>query len=230
MFYYYGGKKRLARYYPAPRYTTVVEPFAGGAAYSMFHLDSLERVILIEKDERVVETWQRVLAMTPEEVLSLKLPPAGNRTEDFLYMTAAASSAIARCKGMKVTPRMAKVVIGQLRGIAKMLDRAKTKVEVVCGDYADALDIEATWFVDPPYTVNVRRATGTGYPQGMGYGKGCDSQSLNYFELGDWCRERRGQVIVCEQAGATWLPFMPLHESGDSQGRKALEVCWHRDQ
>jgi hypothetical protein len=33
---------------------------------------------------------------------------------------------------------------------------------------------------------------------------------LNYSELAAWCRSRPGQVIVCEEEGADWLPFRPL--------------------
>ena len=34
MFYFYGGKRRLARYYPQPQHRVIVEPFAGSAAYA----------------------------------------------------------------------------------------------------------------------------------------------------------------------------------------------------
>ena len=38
MFYYYGRKKQIAKYYPEPKYDTIVEPFAGSAAYSLYRL------------------------------------------------------------------------------------------------------------------------------------------------------------------------------------------------
>ena len=31
-----------------------------------------------------------------------------------------------------------------------------------------------------------------------------------YTVLGDWCRSRRGQCVVCEDAAARWMPFEPL--------------------
>src|SRR4051812_43319197 len=69
MFYFYGGKRRLARCYPAPEHPIIVEPFAGSAAYSVRHLvpgkgvSTVERVILVEKDPRVCEIWNRLLEM-----------------------------------------------------------------------------------------------------------------------------------------------------------------------
>lgn len=36
MFYYYGRKKQLAKLYPKPNYSVIIEPFAGSAAYSLF--------------------------------------------------------------------------------------------------------------------------------------------------------------------------------------------------
>jgi site-specific DNA-adenine methylase len=74
VFYYYGGKRRLARFYPTPKYDVVVEPFAGSAAYSVHHLreGSVERAILVEKDPRVCEIWNQLLAMEPDEVLATR--------------------------------------------------------------------------------------------------------------------------------------------------------------
>lgn len=40
-----------------------------------------------------------------------------------------------------------------------------------------------------------------------------------------WCKDRRGQVIVCENAGATWLPFEPLATIKATRGT-SQEVSW----
>ncbi len=53
MFYYYGRKKQIVRYYPVPNYNVIVEPFAGAAAYSMHHNSTVNRVVLVEKDAQV---------------------------------------------------------------------------------------------------------------------------------------------------------------------------------
>jgi hypothetical protein len=37
------------------------------------------------------------------------------------------------------------------------------------------------------------------------YGK-----DLDYEVLASWCKGRKGQIIVCENDTAEWLPFKPL--------------------
>jgi hypothetical protein len=252
VFFYYGSKRAVARYYDRPRFPVVVEPFAGAAAYSMHYIGVADEVLLYEKDVRVVELWHRLLAMEPDEVLALvsELPEPGSRTSDFLYMTAATSNAIAMCKQMKVTDRMPDAIHSMLRQIAtggdhSLLSVAKRKVTVHHGDYREAPDIEATWFIDPPYQItdeaasakDERRArfarsvrTHTQFPQGMGYAPGCKATDVDYFELGEWCQARRGQVIVAEQSGADWLPFWPLSRGNrDSTGNLTSEVEWTSD-
>jgi site-specific DNA-adenine methylase len=230
MFYYYGGKRSIVDLYPRPMHPVIVEPFAGGAAYAVHHLvrGNADSAILIEKDPRVAALWQRLLAMTPDEVRTLPIPEAGSTTSDFLYMTAATSNAVSRCRQMTVTTRMPEIIRSMLRRAADVLPYLAGRVEVRLGDYTDAPDVEATWFVDPPYQPHPVKANSarTSYPQGMGYAKGCDSASIDFADLAAWCKERKGQVIAVEQDGADWLPFRPLISRQDSLGVKKREVVW----
>lgn len=232
MFYYYGGKRRLAPAYPGPRYPTIIEPFAGAAGYSMHHLlaGHVDRVILVELDPRVAATWRRILASTPAELANTPIPPVGERTDDFLVMTAAASNGVARSHGMKVGARQRVEARRMLHRMARQLAAVVGRVEIIEGDYRDAprLD-EATYHVDPPYQPVRVREVSTANPKGMGYRAGCDSASLDYAEMGEWCRALPGQVIVCEQEGADWLPFHLLRAHGDSLGRSSSEVVWTSD-
>jgi hypothetical protein len=90
------------------------------------------------------------------------------------------------------------------------------------GSYADLPNAECTWFIDPPYV-----DAGKNYP--------CGSKDINYDHLAAWCRSRKGQVIVCENEGATWLPFEPCiqnkrgatFDSGVS--RRRTEMIWTND-
>ena len=93
-------------------------------------------------------------------------------------------------------------IVSQLPGLAGW--------SVIPGPYDRAPDVKATWFVDPPY---VRK--GKFYRLSFG----------SHLTLGAWCRERDGQVIVCEGKGSTWLPFRPLGSFKSSKGR-ADEMVW----
>jgi len=67
--------------------------------------------------------------------------------------------------------------------------------KIISGSYLDIENQKATWFIDPPYQVQVHR-----------YSK----QVLDYDVLGNWCKSRYGQIIVCENEGGRWLDFKPL--------------------
>lgn len=94
----------------------------------------------------------------------------------------------------------------------------------VFNDRYDRLpDVEATWFIDPPY----QGSAGTHYKHG--------SKALDYAALGAWCQSRRGQVIVCENEGADWLPWNAVIENrpgitknSDGTARRKIEVAWIR--
>jgi hypothetical protein len=90
--------------------------------------------------------------------------------------------------------------------------------QVSLGSYADAPDVHGTWFIDPPYQF---------YGSYYRYG----SAGIDYPKLGAWCRERTGQVLVCEADGADWLPFRPLAQMNGTEGRQKtrparMELVW----
>jgi 16S rRNA G966 N2-methylase RsmD len=82
--------------------------------------------------------------------------------------------------------------------------------------YEESPDLEATWFIDPPY-------------QGE-CGKKYRCKLDQYTKLGEWCLKRRGQAIVCERAGADWLPFRPFQSIKATPGARGKsyseEVIW----
>jgi hypothetical protein len=61
-------------------------------------------------------------------------------------------------------------------------------------------------------------------------GRAYKYHDIDYPALGEWCRSRSGQVIVCENAGAEWLPFQPFRTikglEGRRGGKKSVEVVW----
>jgi site-specific DNA-adenine methylase len=228
MFYYYGAKNQLARHYPAPEYPLIIEPFAGSAAYSCYHLlrNPSLNAILIEKDKVVADLWDCLLHSTPEDILNWPAPKIGEQTSDFLIMTCAASNAIAKCTSLKYTPRVHRVFNIQRKRLLKFLPIQK-QIQIVCASYETAPGIKATWFIDPPYFIGAEVNKNTVFANGNGYRPGCDSNSIDYKQLSKWCRSRAGQVIVCEKEGATWLPFQPLKTNKTSLNKIYKEVVWY---
>ena len=86
------------------------------------------------------------------------------------------------------------------------------------GDYTEAPDIAATWFIEPPYEVA---------------GRHYRHRPTDYGELAAWCRSRRGQTIVCENVGAEWLPFEPWRDCKANEsktgGKVSREAIWLGD-
>lgn len=228
---YYGAKWRIAPRYPAPRHRTIIEPFAGAAGYSLRYPD--RDVILVEKYHVIAEIWRWLIAATPDEVRAIPtvdavadLPawvPDGARWLVGFNLAVARQQPATRLSSGLATRRAdsaGRLVEGWTH---HMRERVASQVlhikhwQVIEGDYTAAPDVEATWLIDPPYQGEVgRRYT-------------CSSNHLDYPALARWCRARRGQTIVCEAAGADWLPFAPF---GSVKGMKAAgsrEAIWWQD-
>lgn len=230
-FSYYGAKWRQAALLPVPTHDTIVEPFAGSAGYATRY-GAGRRVVLVERDPVVASVWRWLLAARPADVLALPDVPDGGTVADlglepgaaalvgFWINKGTASPCVRPSAWMRSEPGSAQFwgadvrqrIAAQLPGIAAWA--------LIEGDYSDAPPIVATWHVDPPY-----QQAGRHYRYG--------SARLDYAALGAWCRTLRGQVMVCENAGADWLPFEPfaamkatcgVHKAGG--GRYSEEVVW----
>lgn len=82
--------------------------------------------------------------------------------------------------------------------------------DIILGDYKELENISATWFIDPPY---------------ISGGHKYKENKIDYISLGNWCKTRSGQVIVCEGRGAEWLEFNPLlHTKGLYNNN--VELIW----
>jgi site-specific DNA-adenine methylase len=221
MFKFFGSKYKLADAYPAPAHDTIIEPFAGAAAYAVLHGRN-RRVVLIEKDEAVVALWHRLLAMTADEIRGLPDPQPGKRSDDPLVAFAAGrTTRDTPVGGFVVSPRMAQRFRPMVNRVAATIDRCR-HFEVTCADYSEAPDIEATWFIDPPYqpppTGRWDRTRGGRYRH--------PNRDIDYGALSAWVRERRGQVIACDQDGADWLPFSRKIAVRDNTHAIYREVWW----
>lgn len=216
MFYYYGRKKQIVRHYPSPNYDIIVEPFAGAAAYSFYHNSQAKRVILIEKDEKVANIWKWFNhEATSQDIQSLPALHPGERSSEFLHIIHAATKMAFAFKRIKVTPVLARNWEISKRIFARHLTDIK-HWEIICGDFTEAPDIEATWFIDPPY----RGKSGMGYRH--------SSALIDYATLAQWALSRKGEIICCEGEGADYLPFVPLLELKGVAGKTSKEMIFYR--
>lgn len=227
---YYGGKWRSSGRYPDPVFGTVVEPFAGAAGYACRHWR--RDVVLVDRSPIIAGIWRYLIAESAESILALPDIPDGGTVDDMDAPQEARWLAGFWCNGGKVTPSKSPSAwarasaSGDVNNWAGWGDKARRRVarqvqyirhwRVVEGEYTDAPDAVATWFIDPPYST----PAGEYYPEQPG-----DRSDCAFADLATWCRTRSGQVVVCEQAGATWLPFAPL---GDLKSRRGTssEVVW----
>lgn len=212
MFPYFGKKFRNAKLYPTPKYQTIVEPFAGSMGYSLHYRP--DRAIGIEADDRVVELWNR--SLTLEAVP--RVPEIGSKTDDLLVKLCSYSEHSLTTYGpMTVTSRMVRDWGPIHQRILDSNRWCKASIDYAHGSYLESPDIEATWFIDPPYQCANKR----GYRFGPNL--------LDYEELSEFARSRQGQVIVCEQKGADWLPFKHLYELSSHRGSRRTEMIWTND-
>lgn len=216
MFYYYGRKKQIAKHYPEPAYGTIVEPFAGAAAYALHGNRWRREVLLIEKDPRVAALWEWLINdATAAAIAALPSLRVGERSSEFLHIVHAVSKAAFNYRTIKVTPVLARNWGVSRRVMAANVHKVK-HWRILCGDYRKAPDIAATWFVDPPYKSE----------PGLGYAHGSDA--LDYAALAEWVQSRQGEVICCEGEYGDYLPFRPLLTQYGVAGKQNAERIYHR--
>ena len=87
---------------------------------------------------------------------------------------------------------------------------------VLKGDYTEAPDIKATWFVDPPYKGDA----------GRGYRFGSDT--IDYERLAQWALNRKGELIFCEGKDGDYLPFQPLVNLTGVAGKINKEMIFYK--
>jgi len=218
MFYYYGRKKQIAKYYPIPNCDTIVEPFAGAAAYSLYGDNWKKNVILIEKDIKVFQIWDWLInCATVEEIKKLPDLKVGEKSSEFLHIIHAATKMAFQFKTIKVTPVLERNWEISRRVFAENLYKVKHWT-IINGDYSDAPDIEATWFIDPPYKGDA----------GMGYRH--SSKMLDYEKLSKWALNRKNEVIFCEGCNGDYLPFEPLLNLKGVAGKVSKEMIYYKSE
>lgn len=217
-FPFYGGKWRAAPHYPKPQHDVIVEPFAGSAGYSLRYPS--HDVTIVERDPLIAATWRYLLRVTSDEIMGLPLLNHGQRVDEFDL-----SPDQALLLGWWVNPGSSapKKTMGAFRGAWNATYRERIAGQIhairhwklIDGGYEQSPNVNATWFIDPPYA---------------SAGRHYRIPFSDFDELAVWCKSRRGQVIVCENEGAAWLPFRPFitikSNNSQSDGRVSREAIW----
>ena len=226
----YGGKRSIAGRYPEPRCGRIIEPFAGGAGYSLEYSSRL--VHLSDLDERVCGVWDFLIHASeadvlriPSEVQHVDDLPAQRYGQEIKWLVGwwlspgAAAGPSTKAYGWGGDGPKGHKGRSDVWGekckqrIASQLHRIRHWT--IQQDSYEVLDptIKATWFVDAPY-----QEMGKHYVHG--------STAIDYALLATWCQSLQGQVIVCENKGADWLPFEPLCEMVGGQRHRTIEMMW----
>ncbi len=225
-FGFYGGKWRDSlKHFPPPASRTIVEPFAGSAGYSVRYAN--RRIVLAELDPEIASVWRFLIHTTPKEILSipdiadgqsvadLKICPEARSLVGFWLNRAASSPRKKPSKWMREGIRPGSFWGDRVRStIASQLESIRHWEIHNCSYDQVPVQDEATWFIDPPY-----ESAGRHYRYG--------ASLIEYDKLAQWCRSRSGQVIVCENDGADWLPFRELATVKTTRAaRRSKEVYW----
>lgn len=219
MFSYYGSKSKIVDYYPKPKFGKIIEPFAGSARYSLKWFEN--DVLLVDKYDVIIKIWKWLQQCSPADIL--KLPKLEKGLD---IRTLKLSEEETLFLGMiighgSLSPRFKVAPFADYRNgnhnkykiIANNLFKIKHWT-IQLGTYDEIPNFpDVTWFIDPPYK------------NGGEYYK-FSSKALDFEHLGRWCMNRTGQVIVCENTKADWLPFKPMIKLQGVANTDTVEAIW----
>jgi hypothetical protein len=215
MFYYLGRKKRLAGSYPEPVHDTIIEPFAGSAAYSLHGERWRRDVIINDINPDTMAVWRYLQTASRKDIELLPELQVGEKLSDYPELSYEERWLISyhinpgANQRSNVVTAFSRWSAGK-RYIAANIHKIKHWV-LMESDYKAVPDLQATWFIDPPY-----HATKQYYM----------ASTVDYTELAAWTMARTGQVIACEQQGATWLPFQPFTSIAICGNSRSKEAVW----
>ena len=216
MFSYYGSKSKIVDYYPPPKHKKIIEPFAGSARYSLKYWQN--DVTIVDKFKNVIDVWKWLQQCSKNDILGLPKLVKGldirklNISEvertflSFLVASGRPSNIVT--KFMEHDNGNQK----RYENIANQLENIR-HWNIIHGSYDDLENLEATWFIDPPYQFG-----GEHYKHG--------TKDLDFNKLAEWCKNRNGQVIVCENMKADWLDFKPMVQIQGACQTNTTEAIW----
>ena len=152
MFSYYGTKKKLALLYPAPKYDTIIEPFAGAAGYSLLYPE--KTVLLYDTNPKICAIWEYLIGATEQDIIALPDVITGQKVTDF-NLSPAQQWLIGFCINPgstcpKITATQRAKWPSYKLAISKMVGSIK-HWKIMNSSYISIPNQEVTWVVDLPY-------------------------------------------------------------------------------
>ena len=202
MWSYYGSKSKIVDCYPKPKHGLIIEPFAGTARYSLKYFEN--EVILIDKYEYIIKIWKWLQGCSVGDIKKLPNVKGGDNLKDYQFDNEESLLLMRFMIGGGLSqPNW----IVSSHGYGGGVEFGKKKIinnlhkirhwKIIHGDFDSIENHEATWFIDPPYQFGGHKYTHS-------------NKNIDFQKLAAWCKERNGQIIVCENTNANWLPFKPM--------------------
>ncbi len=225
MWSYYGSKSKIVKKYPAPTKDKIREPFCGSARYSLLYFE--KDIELIDKYPVIITVWKYLQQCSPKDILALPKLQGGDNLDNFnLSKEEKLLMGFMVQQGVNAPRKTVSKVFGNGK-MALLIERDKQRIadnlykikhwKITLGDYQHLDNVECTWFIDPPYQHG-----------GEYYHSSVNNSHIDFEKLGQWCKTRNGQIIVCENNKADWLNFKYLSDLSGSKNR-TKEVIWYKE-
>ena len=220
MFSYYGSKSKVVDLYPSPKFGKIIEPFAGSARYSLKYFD--RDVLLVDKYQVIVDVWHYLQQASEADILKLPKPAIGDDLRNYNQLSEIEKKfmgfLVQKAQGKPAnTVTYYSAFHDSKRDIRKQIASQLFKIRhwvIRCGSYDEIENETACYFIDPPYQV------------GGQHQYKFNNRQIDYQKLGEWCKSRNGQVIVCENTKADWLPFYAMKELQGVANTDTTEAIW----
>lgn len=220
-FSYFGSKWRLAPQYPPPLLgLPVIEPFAGSAAYSLYHHH--HQIKLYDKYPIICEIWDYLINVSEDEILGLPILEFGEQIPNSIALEAQhligfwVSRASTRPGKKRRSIQWVHEKSDWTEQSRSMIARQLKFIRHWTIEQSEYFDInieESTWFIDPPYQI-----MGSHYVH----------NDIDYQFLKNWSNSLFGQIIICENSESNWLQNPQTLNNTRGVNRTTKEIYEHK--
>lgn len=216
MFSYYGSKSKIVDLYPPPKHKKIIEPFCGSARYSLKYWQN--DVLIMDKSENLINVWKWLQQCSKNDILKLPKLTTGldiRKIELSEIERTFLSYLVASGRPSNIVTKFMDYDNGNQKVYKRIADSLELirHWEIKLGSYDELENVEATWFIDPPYMFG-----GEHYKE--------SNKNIDFAKLAEWCKNRNGQTIVCENMKADWLDFKPLTKIQGACQTNTTEAIW----